>query len=155
VWKVTATRTTYRPGAIGLSLPPRPVAAWAAMGKPGKPPDAPPTTPFHRPFAGLAGKLGELPPGPDPVAAPAVAPAAPGPARAVVRMERAGRGGRTVTVVEKLGLPPAELETWCRALKQALGCGGAVEGDGLVLQGDVRDRVVDWLVKRGVRKVTR
>ena len=27
-------------------------------------------------------------------------------------------------MVDKLGLPPNELEDWCRALKQALGCGG-------------------------------
>lgn len=123
------------------------------MGKSRKPPDAPPTVPFHRPFSGLAGKLGELPPGPPPAAAPDAAPHAAGPARAVVRMERAGRGGRTVTVVEKLGLPAAELEDWAGALKRSLGCGGAVEGGSLVLQGDVRDRVADWLVKRGVRKV--
>jgi translation initiation factor 1 len=70
-------------------------------------------------------------------------------------MERAGRGGKTVTVVEKLDLAPAEREAWVGALKRALGCGGAVEGDRLVLQGDVRERVSDWLVKRGVRKVTR
>jgi len=30
-----------------------------------------------------------------------------------------------------------------------------VEGNSLVVQGDVRDRVAAWLVKRGVRKVTR
>jgi translation initiation factor 1 len=125
------------------------------MGKPGKPPAAPPAVPFHRPFSALAGKLGDLPPGPAPAAAPDAAPRAVVPARAVVRMERAGRGGRTVTVVEKLGLPPAELEEWVGGLKRALGCGGAVEGESLVLQGDVRDRVADWLLKRGVGKVTR
>ncbi len=125
------------------------------MGKPGKPPAAPPAVPFHRPFSALAGKLGDLPPGPAPAAAADAAPRPAAPARAVVRMERAGRGGRTVTVVEKLGLPPAELEDWVAGLKKALGCGGAVEGGSLVLQGDVRDRVADWLLRRGVRKVTR
>ena len=123
------------------------------MGKREKPPaGAPagtsagtPAAPFHRPFAGLAGRLGDLPPGPAPS----------GPARAVVRMERAGRGGKTVTVVEKLDLSPAALAAWSSELKRALGCGGAVDGDAIVLQGDVRDRAGDWLVKRGVRKVTR
>ncbi len=76
------------------------MAAWNPMGKPSKPPAAPPAVPFHNPFSGLAGKLRDLPPGPAP-AAPSEPPAVvTGPSRAVVRMERAGRGGRTVTVVE-------------------------------------------------------
>jgi translation initiation factor 1 len=69
-------------------------------------------------------------------------------------MERAGRGGRTVTVVEKLDLGPAGLASWLSDLKHALGCGGVVEGDALVLQGDARERVGAWLARRGVKKVT-
>jgi translation initiation factor 1 len=69
-------------------------------------------------------------------------------------MERAGRGGKTVTVVEKLDLPPRELEAWLGELKRALGCGGAVEGGALVLQGDTRERTGAWLGRRGVRRVT-
>jgi translation initiation factor 1 len=76
------------------------------------------------------------------------------PARAVVRMERKGRGGKEVTVVEKLGLRDSELETWCRELKQALGCGGSVDGDLIILQGDLRTRVPAALTAKGVEKVT-
>jgi translation initiation factor 1 len=75
-------------------------------------------------------------------------------ARAVVRMERKGRGGKEVTVVEKLGLAEKELETWCRELKQALGCGGAIDGDTIVLQGDLRTRIPAVLTARGVAKVS-
>ena len=76
------------------------------------------------------------------------------PARAVVRMERKGRGGKEVTVVEKLELRDSELETWCRELKQALGCGGSVDGDMIILQGDLRPRVAAVLTAKGVEKVT-
>jgi translation initiation factor 1 len=76
------------------------------------------------------------------------------PARAVVRLERKGRGGKEATVVEKLGLAPAQAERWVKELKASLGCGGAVEGDALVLQGDQRERVKALLERRGVRKVT-
>jgi translation initiation factor 1 len=72
----------------------------------------------------------------------------------VVRLEKKGRGGKAVTVVEKLALRPAELEAWLAELKRSLGCGGAVEGDALVLQGDARERVGRLLEARGVRKVT-
>lgn len=82
-------------------------------------------------------------------------PAAPkGPARAVVRLERKGRGGKEATIVEKLDLAPAELERWCKELKSALGCGGAVDGASIVLQGDLRKRLEGVLLARGVRKVT-
>lgn len=77
-----------------------------------------------------------------------------GPARAVVRMERKGRSGKEVTVIERLDLPPRDLEAWLKDLKASLGCGGSVEGATLVLQGDQRKRLPDLLAARGVRKVT-
>jgi translation initiation factor 1 len=78
-----------------------------------------------------------------------------GPARAVVRLERAGRGGKAVTVVEHLDLRGADLERWLKSLKSQLGCGGVIEGDAIVLQGDHRDRLPKLLADRGVKKVTR
>ena len=110
-----------------------------------------PSAPFHSPFAGLAARRDELPPGRAP-APPAKQPT--GPARAVVRLERKGRGGKEVTVVEKLELKPVELERWLKDLKQALGCGGSIEDGDLALQGDQRERLRALLTSRGVRKVT-
>ena len=106
--------------------------------------------PFHNPFASLRDKLGDLPQGP----APREPPPMKGPARAVVRMERKGRSGKEVTVIERLDLPPRDLEAWLKDLKASLGCGGTVEGATLVLQGDQRKRLPDLLAARGVRKVT-
>ena len=117
-----------------------------------KDPDSGPPSPF----AGLREKLGgSLPPGPSEPSPPTrSAPGAPTVAWAVVRFERKGRGGKEVTVVEKLGLSTRETDRWCRELKSALGVGGQVEGSALVLQGDQRERVKGWLLDRGVRKVT-
>jgi translation initiation factor 1 len=118
-------------------------------------------TAFHRPFAGLGERFGLVrdepastpaPPPPDerpaPTQADTVIP------RAVVRIERTGRGGKEVTVVERLGLPPVARDQWLTALKATLGCGGVVEGDALVLQGDHRARLPAILAARGVTKVT-
>jgi translation initiation factor 1 len=111
--------------------------------------------PFHNPFAALKDKLGDLPRGPDPASAErAVEPVRKGPARAVVRLERKGRRGKEVTLVEQLGLRERELADWLKEMKAALGCGGAIEGDALVLQGDHRERLRELLEARGVRKVT-
>ena len=108
----------------------------------------------NNPFAALTTLREKLPAGPLPVAAAAQpAPEKRGPARAVVRMERKGRSGKEVTVVDQLGLASTALEQWLRALKSALGCGGTVEGETLVLQGDHRPRVKELLEERGVRRV--
>ncbi|MHB8419443.1 MAG: translation initiation factor [Myxococcales bacterium] len=106
--------------------------------------------PFHTPFAALAGQLGRLPEGPQRAESPPPA----GPARAVVRMERKGRRGKEVTVIEQLALRPAALEDWLREIKRALGCGGSIEGGAIVLQGDLRERVRPLLEARGVRKIS-
>ena len=110
------------------------------------------TTKRDSPFSSLQKLRDQLPEGPR----PRVEPVQPkkGPARAVVRYERKHRGGKEVTVVEKLELKADELATWCRELKQALGCGGVVEDKSIVLQGDQRARLPDLLTARGVARVT-
>src|SRR6185295_14649684 len=109
-------------------------------------------TPFHNPFAALSGLRGDY-----------VAPDPPSPApdsrtrsipRAVVRMERSGRGGKEVTLIEHLDLSPAIRDRWLRELKSALGCGGSLEGDAIALQGAQRKRLPKLLADRGVKKIT-
>lgn len=114
-------------------------------------PEPPASAPFNNPFAALAGAREALPSKP---VAEVPEKLAKGPARAVVRLEKKGRGGKEVTVVEQLGLRGDELEKWLKALKQSLGCGGAVEEDTLLLQGDQRERLPELLTARGVRKVS-
>lgn len=68
---------------------------------------------------------------------------------AKLRMERTGRGGKTVTVVDGLPRNAAFLKELCQDLKRAAGSGGAVRDGAVELQGDLRERVRDFLVKRG------
>lgn len=82
-------------------------------------------------------------------------PARAAPSRAVVRIERKGRGGKEATVIEKLTLADAELEAWLRDMKQSFGCGGTVEDGAIVLHGDQRDRAVVFLERAGVGKIIR
>jgi len=78
-------------------------------------------------------------------------PAETVPARPVakLRMESAGRGGKTVTVVFGLPNNAAFLRELAKDLKKACGTGGTVTGDGIELQGDLRDRVRDVLAAKG------
>jgi translation initiation factor 1 len=81
------------------------------------------------------------------------APAAdePVPARIVVklRMEKAGRGGKTVTVVDGLPRNAAFVAELARDLKRSCGTGGTVLDGAIELQGELRDRVRELLAKRG------
>jgi translation initiation factor 1 len=117
--------------------------------------------PFHNPFGVLGALRDSLPERATPAVAKTTPEARPEKSktggtipRAVVRLERAGRGGKDVTVVEHLAIPPGERAAWLKALKAQLGCGGVVEEDALVLQGDHRKRLPALLTARGVRKVT-
>jgi translation initiation factor 1 len=106
---------------------------------------------FHAPFAGLGALRESLPKGA--TAAPTRKTRAP-PPRAVVRLERKGRRGKEVTVVEQLELSVAEKLAWLKDMRRALGCGGTEEEGALVLQGDHRGRVEAYLKQRGVARVS-
>jgi len=110
----------------------------------------------HNPFEKLAGlrpQPSELPSSPTPVASSAVPVEPIFGAKVVVRRERKGHGGKTATVVD--GVLPAQRETLAGEMKKAFGCGARVEGESIVLQGDIADRACTWLEKRGAKKVVR
>jgi translation initiation factor 1 len=120
--------------------------------------ELPPTEALtQNPFAALASLREQLPEGaapPPPNPEPRAPSPTRGPARAVVRYQRKGRGGKEATIIEQLGLDATTLDEWCRELKRALGCGGHVEGEQLVFAGDQRTRLPALLEGKGVRRVT-
>jgi len=71
----------------------------------------------------------------------------------VVRRESKGRGGKTVTVIEGLTGPAADIEALARELRTALACGGTVEGETITLSGAHSDRVRVWLEAHGANHV--
>jgi translation initiation factor 1 len=81
----------------------------------------------------------------------ATEPVPGGPARIVVklRMEKKGRGGKTVTVIDNLPDNAPFLKDLCAELKRACGTGGAVADAAIELQGEQRDRVRALLAKKG------
>ena len=70
--------------------------------------------------------------------------------------QRAGRGGRTVTLVSISGeteLKPESNLALLKELKKSLGCGGQMEEGKIVLHGEIADRVSEWFIKMGAKKV--
>ncbi len=68
-----------------------------------------------------------------------------------LRLERKGRGGKTVTLVCGLCLPERELEPLLKDIKTRLGTGGSLKEKILELQGDHRDTITGILREKGFR----
>jgi translation initiation factor 1 len=71
----------------------------------------------------------------------------------VVRLfrDRAGRGGKTVTVIHGLPERGPALEALAAELKRMCGAGGAIKDDAVEIQGDHRERIAGRLRARGYR----
>ena len=113
----------------------------------------------HNPFAALSSA--GLPPAPEPAPADA-APRPDGDAkpprknrgRVDIIRQKAGRGGKTVTVVTGfvgIGLP--EREQLAKAMQKSCGTGGTVKDGQIEIQGDQRDAVARILTEAGFRPV--
>lgn len=66
-----------------------------------------------------------------------------------VSRETKGRGGKGVTLVRGLALDEAGLVAIAKQLKAACGSGGTVKDGTIEVQGDHRERVVEWFKKDG------
>ena len=64
-----------------------------------------------------------------------------------VRLEK--RRGKWMTVVSGLDAAASDLPAMLKDVKKQCSAGGAVTADGFEVQGDHRDRLVDWLKDRG------
>lgn len=73
--------------------------------------------------------------------------------RIVLRYERKGHGGKSVTRVEGLPFSGDALENLARELKKGMGCGAWVEGNEILLQGNLTERVQAWFQKKGAKRV--
>lgn len=69
--------------------------------------------------------------------------------KVIVRLDRKGRGGKSVTLIEGLQMQQKERETLLKLLKARLGTGGTVKDTYLEIQGDHRDTLMTMLDKMG------
>ena len=69
--------------------------------------------------------------------------------RLTVTIDRRRRAGKQVTLVTGYVGEEAGLEELGRALKTRLGTGGSVKDGEIVIQGDVRDKVISILTEMG------
>lgn len=68
-----------------------------------------------------------------------------------VRLDRGGRQGKTVTLIDGLRMHPQGKQGLLRILQKRCGAGGTLKGGVLELQGDQRARVAPLLEGMGYR----
>ncbi len=66
-----------------------------------------------------------------------------------LNMEKAGRGGKTVTLVKGFVGSDIDINALCKLLKQKCGVGGSVKDGEIIIQGDHRQKLVEILKKEG------
>ena len=64
-------------------------------------------------------------------------------------MERAGRAGKTVTIVKCFVGTDADIKKLCKLLKQKCGVGGSVKNGDIIIQGDHHQKLLDILKAEG------
>lgn len=75
--------------------------------------------------------------------------------KAVLQRSRAGGGKWVVRVLLTPQPDPAQLDALAREARKALGTGARLVEGVLAIQGDIPDRVEDWLLKKGAKRIVR
>jgi translation initiation factor 1 len=66
-----------------------------------------------------------------------------------VRLDTKHRAGKAVTLIESFIGKTADKEDLGKKLKTFCGTGGSVKDGEIIVQGDNRDKVLQWLLKNG------
>ena len=65
------------------------------------------------------------------------------------RIEKKGRGGKTATIISGFIGPEKDLEDLARTLKTHCGTGGSVKDGEIIIQGELKDKVITKLKALG------
>jgi translation initiation factor 1 len=66
-----------------------------------------------------------------------------------IRLDTKHRAGKAVTLVENFSGKDEDLQELGKKLKSFCGTGGSAKDGEIIVQGDQRDKVLQWLIKNG------
>ena len=61
-----------------------------------------------------------------------------------------GRGGKTVTIIKGFIGSDEELKYLAKSIKQKFSVGGSIKGRNIIIQGNIRDEILDFLELNGL-----
>lgn len=70
-----------------------------------------------------------------------------------IRLDKKHRAGKVVTLVTGFDSDFKNLESIGKELKKYCGTGGTVEADEILVQGDTREKIQQWLKKNGYKNI--
>ena len=68
-----------------------------------------------------------------------------------IRLDTKQRAGKSVTLVENFIGQEEDLEDLGKKLKNFCGTGGSVKDKQIIIQGDQREKILQWLIKNGYK----
>ena len=77
---------------------------------------------------------------------------APAEQKIKIRLDKKHRGGKTVTLIENFIGKTNDKEDLGKKLKTSCGTGGSVKAGEILVQGDNRVKVLQWLLKNGYKQ---
>jgi translation initiation factor 1 len=78
--------------------------------------------------------------------------AVPAEQKLLIQLDKKQRGGKTVTLVTGFLGTVSDLELLAKNLRNFCGTGGSAKDGEAIVQGDQRDKVLQWLLKNGYTK---
>ena len=69
-----------------------------------------------------------------------------------VRLDAKHRGGKSVTIIDGFSGTNAALEELGKQLKSFCATGGSSKNGEIIIQGDNREKILQWLIKKGYTK---
>lgn len=70
-----------------------------------------------------------------------------------IRLDTKQRAGKAVTLIEGFRGKDEDLQDLGKKLKTVCGTGGSAKDGEIIVQGDQRDKVLQWLLKNGYKDV--
>jgi translation initiation factor 1 len=69
-----------------------------------------------------------------------------------VAIDKKHRGGKTASIIKGFAMNEKEIEVLAKQLKTFCGSGGSAKNNEIIIQGDHKEKILQWLLTKGFKK---